>query len=345
MPHKYHRYADTVCDEDFGNKRSNRIRYLAMAFRPAGTLLFCVCLAVIIAVPCVIIILRSPKDSASHTSAMAVLTGVVASGLVAVSVELANNYRHNLKRFVVLNEYLYMVSMYEQLVEWGSHGDYEPFDEQSHIDWCNRKLDPTPRMCAIAEVILEFGPVIEDAVKNGREFLSVKELQTATQAVDAADKLGEVTGEIICNHLLQGDHSIYDALDEPLRSKIKGFSKDVGICLANPDLESVVCDYFLTNIDELGTLSDDADVNELDVLSKNQIIHCLWSFDQAMHRLQMFAKAEPVVYENLVPYEKQVEKMERKLFGKEYDRIVASREERREREQGAMDHNDNLDID
>jgi len=243
--------------------------------------------------------LKMPEDSGGFTVAAAILTGVVASGLVAISIELANNYRHNLKRFVVLSEYLYMVSMYEYFVDWGSHGDYESFEGQTKTNWFEERITITPRIQAVARIILEFGPVIEDAVKTGREYLSVKELRCAQQAVDAADKLGEVIGKFICNHLLTRDCYLFDLLDEPLRSKIKGFAEKAGIYLDNNDLESIVCDYCLTNIDELGAISNDDDTNESDLFYRNQIIHCLWDFDQAMHRLQEFVKVEPVVYKHV----------------------------------------------
>lgn len=297
-----------------------------MAFRPAGVLIFCLCLTIIIAIPCVAVMFHAEKNSGGYGVAMAILTGVIASGLVSVSIELANNYRHNRQRFVVLNEYLYMVSMYESFVEWGSHGEYEKIDQQADIDWFKKDIDLTKRISAVAEVILEFGTVIEKAVLDGREYMSIKELQIATRAVDAADKLGEVISDIISHHFKSRDYEIYDVLDEPLREKIGCFSEDVGIYIVNEHVENVVCDYFLSNLDDLLTLSDDEFVHEMDCSNRNQIIHCLWNFDQSMHQLQTFIKFEPVVFENLIPFEKRLEKMERKLYGKAYDAIIAERE-------------------
>lgn len=329
MAHRYHSYTDSANSEDVGNSLPNRLRYLVMAFRPVGVLVFCVVLTILISVPCALVMLRSPQDSGQYAVAMAILTGVIASGLVSVTIELANNYRHNRQRFVVLNEYLYMVSMYERFIEWGSHGDYESFERQTEIDWATRDYELTKRMSAVADVILDFGPVIEKAVIDGKEYMTIHELQTATKAVDAADKLGEVIGSIINNHLKSRGHDIYDVLDDPLRERICAFSDEVQIYLVSNDVESVVCDYLLTNLDDLLTLSDDGFVNSMDRLNRGQIIHCLWNFDQAMHELQRFAKFEPVVYENLVPFETRMEKMERKIFGKEYERILKERENKK----------------
>ena len=329
MAHRYHSYTDSANSEDVGKSLANRLRYLAMAFRPAGVLIFCVVLTILISVPCALIMLGSPQASGQYAVAMAILTGVIASGLVSITIELANNYRHNRQRFVVLNEYLYMVSMYERFIEWGSHGNYESFDRQTEIDWTAEGCELTKRMNAVAEVILDFGPVIEKAVIDGKEYMSIKELQTATKAVDAADKLGEVVGSIINNHLKSRGHDIYDVLDDPLRERICAFSDEVQIYLVSNDVESVVCDYLLTNLDDLLTLSDNGFVNSMDRLDRGRIIHCLWNFDQAMHELQRFAKYEPVVHENLVPFETRMEKMERKIFGKDCERILQERENKR----------------
>lgn len=185
-------------------------------------------------------------------------------------------------------------------------------------------------MKAVSEVILEFGPVIEKAVIDGKDYMSIKELQTATKAVDAADELGEVVGSIINNHLRSRGHDIYDVLDDPLRERICAFSDDVQIYLVSKEVGGVVCDYFLTNLDDLLTLSSDEFVNSMDRSNRGLIIHCLWNFDQAMHELQRFVKVEPVVHENLVPFEKRIEKMERKIFGKDYERILQGRENKKQ---------------
>ena len=124
------------------------------------------------------------------------------------------------------------------------------------------------------------------------------------------------------------EYNIYDVLDAPFRKIIREFSEEVGIYLVDKDLESVVCDYCLTYLEQLGTISNDEEVNEIDVASRNQIIHCLWDFDHAMHKLQTYVKTEPVVYENLIPFAQRLEKMDRKIYGKYYDQLLAEREER-----------------
>ena len=237
MAHRPHRYTDTANMEEVSERLSNKLRYIEMAFRPANVLLFCLCMTIIIAIPCIIAVYMVPQDSTGYAIAMAILTGVVASGIVSVSIELANNYRHNQQRFVVLNEYLYGISMYEQFIKWASHGAYESYSKKN---WFEEELNFSAREKAVAEIILEFGPIVEQSLLNGREYFSIKELQLATRAVDAADKLGENVADIINNHLVSRQHSFYDLLDEPFGTKIKTFSECEGIYIVDQNLESAV---------------------------------------------------------------------------------------------------------
>ena len=312
--HRYHSYSELMTYEGDDKKSfSNLLRFIAMAFRPINVVLICLCLTIMISIPCVVIMHRFPKDGTGFSASMAVLTGVIASGLVSIAIELANNYRHNRQRFVVLNEYLYMVSMYEENIEWASHGNYVPFDQKGTIDWFEPEPELPPRMQAVADVMLLYGKVMEEAVKNYREYLSVKELQTATLAVDATDKLGDYISDIINNHLSSRQHRCYDDLDEPLSGKIKDFSETEGIYIVDDNLENVVCDYIFNNFTDLGYLSDDYDTNEIDRGARILIIHCLYEFDESMHNLQSFVKCEPIIYKNLTPFDERMEQKKSRI--------------------------------
>ncbi len=84
----------------------DRILYLSLSLRPASTLIICIFLTVTTAIHCIILMIRNPATSVTYNIAFAILTGVVASGLVSIAVELAANYRHNYQRLLVLHEYL-----------------------------------------------------------------------------------------------------------------------------------------------------------------------------------------------------------------------------------------------
>lgn len=301
MAHRLHNYTDTENMEDVDKRLPNLIRYLAMAFRPAGVILFCLGLTLVISILCILFMMNNPQDSTVYLVAMAILTGVVASGLVSISIEGANNYRHNRARFVVLNEYLYIISMYESFVEWASHGNYAAYTGKHELHLGDGDFELSNREKAVCELILDVGPIIDKAVDTGKDYLSIKELKLATKVVDAASKIGEYAKDFANDHLNSREYSIYDVLQEPFRTKIKEFSNDVGISLVDDELASVVCDYMLSNIADL----------ELD--TKRLIVYCLHNFDEAMHELQRFARREPVVYDNLIPIEERMAEFERKL--------------------------------
>lgn len=210
MAHRLHNYTDTENMEDVDKHLPNLIRYLAMAFRPAGMILFCLGLTLIISIPCVLLMMNNPQDSTVYSIAMAILTGVVASGLVSISIEGVNNYRHNRARFVVLNEYLYIISMYESFVEWASHGDYSVYTEEYELHLKDGDFELSNREKAVCELILDIGPIIDKAVDTGKDYLSIKELKLATKVVDAASKICEYAKDFTNDNLNSREYSIYD---------------------------------------------------------------------------------------------------------------------------------------
>lgn len=131
MGYRYHNYTDTAELEDIGMTPANFLRYAMMAFRPAETLLICTVLTLLVAIPCVLILINSESSSTRYAIAMAIVTGVIASGLVSLALEMCNNYRHNRKRFVVLNYYLHVVSSYEEYINCSSHGKYEKYNKNT----------------------------------------------------------------------------------------------------------------------------------------------------------------------------------------------------------------------
>ena len=281
-----------------------------MAFRPAGTLLFCISLTIFISIICGIILHNQDPQSNAYSITMAILTGVVASGLVSISIELANNYRHNRQRFVVLNEYLYIISSYERLVEMASYGDYQEYSDDYNVEEKGRRLK------AITEVIGYVAPVVERAVKEKGEYLSIKELQMATRAIDAAEKVEDAIRDVIRAHM--SSRQYLDVLSEPLRTKIKEYSDYENMRIIDDDLEIVVSGWCLSHLDELTELDDDEESIDYMRSCREVIIGNLRFFDEAMHRLQSFAKMEPVMYENLISFDVWVKKAEKELFGKEY---------------------------
>lgn len=302
MGYRYHNYTDTAELEDIGMTPANFLRYVLMAFRPAGTLLICAVLTLLVAIPCVLILISSESSSTRYAVAMAIVTGVIASGLVSLALEMCNNYRHNRKRFVVLNYYLHVVSSYEEYVNWSSHGKYEKYDKDAcHYLSFQETGEISNRLRGVAELVLIVAPPVDEALEKGSEYLSVKEMQYATRVKDAAEDIAEIARNQIFEHMKNHNYSFFDCLEEKYRDKLVAFSDDAGIRITDENLENVVCDYMLNNLDE--QTKDE----------KAELVAKLGDFDYAMHELQKMMRLEPVMYENLIPMEEKFKRYDAKL--------------------------------
>lgn len=151
--------------EDKKNGIKDYIKYFCLAFRPIGNILICLALMAIISVPCVIILSFNPDEAAASS----ILTGVIASGLVALVIEISNNIRRSKQRLIVLHEYLSAVANYDQFIEWKMMGLRGEYDEK--YDFCSSKL--TKRLKALALLELEIVPPIDSALDNGRDQIPV----------------------------------------------------------------------------------------------------------------------------------------------------------------------------
>lgn len=266
--------------------------YIFLAFRPVTTLVSCLVFVIAVSIPCVILMSKSPDDSTVYNVSFALLTGILASGFVSLIIEMANNYRHNHQRLLVLHEYLFAVAKYEKYVDWCLHGRRD--------DDCPE--DFTARNMAVSELILEAGPIIESAYKSGREFMSLKELRYVITVIEAASKIGELAESYASENLKDASGvSLYANLKEPLKSKITDFAEGVGISIVDDHLMNVVADYILTNPEELSEYE------------QHELKYNLEQFDAGMKKLNSFVKLEPIYNNELIPFEKRFTKETRKM--------------------------------
>lgn len=279
-------------DSDSHKSFKDRFFYIALAFRPLAPLVICILMVVVVSIPCVVLMFKMPNTSAFYNVAFALLTGIIASGFVSLLIEMSNNYRHNYQRLLVLHEYLWSVVKYEDNVQWCFHGRKD--------DDCPGKL--TARNMAVSEMVLEVGPIVESAYKNGKEFMSLEEIKYAITVIEAASKIGELSESFASENMIDAaGRRLYEHLTEPLKSKIMEFAENVNISLIDEDLTSVVADYILTNPEELSE-------HEQYELKTN-----LEQFDEGMKRLLHLLKYEPVYNEELIPLEKRMEKSSKKI--------------------------------
>ena len=225
MGYRYHNYTDTAELEDIGMTLANFLRYAMMAFRPAETLLICTVLTLLVAIPCVLILINSESSSTRYAIAMAIVTGVIASGLVSLTLEMCNNYRHNRKRFVVLNYYLHIVSSYEEYINCSSHGKYEKYNKDACYYLSFQKTgEISNRLHAVAELVLIVAPPVDEALEKGSEYLAVKEMQYATRVKDAAEDILEIAKNQIFEHMKNHNYSFFDCLEEKYRDKLVAYT-------------------------------------------------------------------------------------------------------------------------
>ena len=76
-------------------------------------------------------------------------------------------------------------------------------------------------------------------------------MKYATRAKDAAENIAEITKQEIFKHMKNHKYSFCDCLDDEYKRKIMDFSENVGIRITDENLESVVCDYMLSNLEEM----------------------------------------------------------------------------------------------
>ena len=281
---------------DYKQKKSfgNSCRFVLMALRPAGVLIFCLVLSIVVAVPCIAVIINVNADSVAYNFAFSIFTGVIASCLITLTIEMVGNYRRNYQRILVLHEYLGTISLYEEHVDWCKHGRMD-----TEVDW--RSSEFTTRQKAVAELFLTVGSVIENAYMTGREYMSLKEMEQVVRVVETVSKTGDIAKDYINSHWDDSTMDACDGLDEEFKLRIEQFAYVEGGSCSNDFIQDVVADYILTCPDELPE-------------STQRILkYTIDDFDQAMCSLKNIVKWEPVYHENLIPFDTRMEKMEKKM--------------------------------
>lgn len=264
-------------------------RYVCLGFRPVGNIIMCLIIILVVAIPCVIILSINSEDSIASS----VLTGVVASGVVALVIEIGNNIRRSRQRLLVLHEYLMAVAEYEQFLEWSADSLFSDLDYEEDYNPFSEKL--TKRLYALANIELEIIPPIDSALDKGREFLSVKEIELLTQIEESSNDIAKIISSIIFDNMNK-DYNIYNVLKEPFKTEIKKFSDMVGIKIIDDDLKSVVFDFFMENFDRMEPTSKSLVKSDLQIMDKSII------------ELRKIIWWEPVYSEELIPFETRLKK-------------------------------------
>lgn len=283
-------FLDYKQNKSFGNIW----RFVLMALRPAGVLVFCLVLSIVVAVPCIAVIINVNADSVAYNFAFSIFTGVIASCLITLTIEMVGNYRRNYQRILVLHEYLGTISLYEEHVDWCKHGRLDV-----EVDWHSPEF--TTRQKAVAELFLMIGSVIENAYMTGREYMSLKEMEQVVRVVETVSEIGDIAKDFINSHRDDSTTDSYNGLDEEFKLRVEQFAFEEGISYSNDFIQDVVADYILTCPDELPELT------------QRILKYTINDFDEAMCSLKKIVMWEPVYHENLIPFDTRMEKMTKKM--------------------------------
>ncbi len=300
---------------DYLNNKENKkngikdiAKYICLAFRPIGNILICILLIAAVSIPCII----SLKINPNNNIASSVLTGVIASGMVALVIEISNNIRRSKQRLVVLHEYLSAVANYEQFIEWSADSLPDDIEYEERYNPMSNKL--TKRLRALAKIELEIIPPIDTALDNGRDFLSYKEINLLTQMEEASNDIAKITEGHIMD-MVDKNYAVYEVLKEPLKSEIQNFSDIVGISLIDKNLQSVIYDYYMENYEKLSETE------------QSLVKYDLHTIDESVKGLRKIVAWEPVYSDDMIPF-----KIRMKKYGVDIEKEEKRVEEELEKE-------------
>lgn len=146
----------------------NQIYTIGFMFRPITPVAFGLAFLVLTIVMLVVIILNLNESTKLYGVLLSVLTGITASLLIVILMELYNNYRFNTKRQRELREYFRIVSFYENSVSSIVKITDEDEDEDEF------KLG-NGRTCAVFWYLNEIIPCLRKALNN-RDYLYKTEI-------------------------------------------------------------------------------------------------------------------------------------------------------------------------
>lgn len=158
------------------------VRYMFDPFIVIG----CICgVMVVVSIVSVIVMCVLPENIDSIV--LAIMTGVLASGVLAVFMEMANNYRRNSIRGIVLSELFSFLVYYEsEIDDRCGNFDFKKFNvdfcKQLHIESCEKHEDDDinerikTKAHAILSLLPEVMPLFRDAYTNHAGELKGKEV-------------------------------------------------------------------------------------------------------------------------------------------------------------------------
>lgn len=172
------------------------LQFIAFAFNPKVTLVWCTILSVLSVVILFLIMNRIEKDSGLYDILFTITTGVIASFFVSVIVELTSNYKHNRLAWEELKDYYDIVVDYEGMKQVLMGNTPEFRETKRALDDFINEMYTTNRMTnelleelkmeneqykdvveATWEQLHKVIPVLRHAYDTKKAFLNTKEIQ------------------------------------------------------------------------------------------------------------------------------------------------------------------------
>lgn len=143
---------------------------------------------------CVITMFLSSRASVAYDVALAVMTGITASGILAVIVEMTNNFRRNTIRSLTLSELFSFLSEYEEKIAiltgvFDSERQISDLCKELHMEKKSTETDEEmcdvdsedlicykERVGAVLSILPDLIPIVKDAYQNHCAELKAKEV-------------------------------------------------------------------------------------------------------------------------------------------------------------------------
>lgn len=152
--------------------------HISYFFRPFGTLFVCllvVCVAIVVGIGCA----ETINDERSLSVAVAIVTGLIASSVVAALIQMGDNYKRNTERSNELLEFFIALKFYEHLIAGHIESERRRKEANGFYDGLYGKLNATWRELDSVTSLLE------RCTNQKQRFLTLSEVQAIHKVLDA----------------------------------------------------------------------------------------------------------------------------------------------------------------
>ena len=152
--------------------------HISYFFRPFGTLLVClliVCVAIAVGIGCA----EAINDERSLSIIVAIVTGLIASSVVALLIQIGDNYKSNTERSNELLEFFIALKFYEHLIAGHIESERRRKEANGFYDGLYGKLNATWRELDSVTSLLE------RCTNQKQRFLTLPEVQAIHKVFDA----------------------------------------------------------------------------------------------------------------------------------------------------------------